>query len=353
VHACDAQGGTARIGAKRGSPDTVAVRLEVGRAPFLARFEMRALAPFVPRVHEDERLLYPGVLLALDDPAQPALVAVRFGSVQHQRSGRVTGGVVPTGCDRGESAPRHRGLFQHCARYLAVVVDRVGELRSARQRLEAGPVRLELDGRVESHGSRVFSFVGEALDPAEEKFSDPGFGGGASPQVGGPYRIRQMRSAIHEEYRFAVDSQVTRIPERREEPVDVREVVFFGVRLLDEDLAAPAVPVPTPVLVRPAEAEFHVGLALHEHVIDRPSQKPATPEPVVVVAEGVYSVGLRELGLRVARRRQPQVVEAEVRREMRLLVTREDRFRSGHVVHSVKPGPHQRSFSGIGWNCGR
>ena len=61
-----------------------------------------------------------------------------------------------------------------------------------------------------------------------------------------------------------------------------------------------------------------------------------------------------QVGLRLAGLGQPQVVEAEVGREVRLVVAGEQRVGPApRCVHSVKPWPHQASFSGMGWNCGR
>ena len=74
-----------------------------------------------------------------------------------------------------------------------------------------------------------------------------------------------------------------------------------------------------------------VGLAAPQDLVDGALQQPPALEPVVVVAEGVDAVlaGQRRLGR--AGLGEAQIVEAQVRRQLGLLVAREARPRPGDV----------------------
>ncbi len=96
-----------------------------------------------------------------------------------------------------------------------------------------------------------------------------------------------------------------------------------------------AVPAPRPVLVRPADAEREVGFAAAVHLVERTLEQAPPVEPVVVVAEAVDAVAARERGLRGARLGDAQVVEAEIRRQVRLVVPGEERS-CAHDVASTR-----------------
>ena len=127
----------------------------------------------------------------------------------------------------------------------------------------------------------------------------------------------------------------------------------LGVALRHQDVAGEPVPVAPPGLVGPAEIEAERHVRAGEQAVERRLEQPPAVEPIVVDAEGVDPGALGEAPLLAHRLGQAQVVEAEIGRQERLHVAGEVRPRPGDAVHSVKPLPHQASFSGQGWNCGR
>ena len=188
----------------------------------------------------------------------------------------------------------------------------------------------------------------------EVETGETGALGEPAPLVGELTGSGQVVRPVHEEQRPAVDPEVARVLERREDRVEVAGVVV-GPRVgLRDEHAVAAGPDRRPVLVRPAEAEREVGLAAREHLVERALEQPATGEPVVPVAERLDAV-------RGGRARP-------ARRASRGAAGRRSRASPGSFgwscpgnsgraratfVHSVKPGPHHSSFSGMGWNCGR
>ena len=165
---------------------------------------------------------------------------------------------------------------------------------------------------------------------------DPGKSGLAClslPDLDGPRGVRQLAALVDEEERLAVDADRPLVEEGREEPGDVPTVVLLAVGLRLEDVVLLAVPAPRPRLVRPAEAEGEVGPAAREHLLERALEQLLSREPVVVVTEAGDSVGACQLGLRLARLGEPEVVEAEARRQARLVVAVEE----GPRVRDVAP----------------
>ena len=95
-------------------------------------------------------------------------------------------------------------------------------------------------------------------------------------------------------------------------------------------------------LSSPSQRRDQVSLAQHrqkgksglpggQHLVEGALQQPLPLEPVVVVAEAVDAVLPGEVGLGLARLGQAQVVEAEVRRQLRLVVAPEQRLGLGDV----------------------
>ena len=77
-----------------------------------------------------------------------------------------------------------------------------------------------------------------------------------------------------------------------------------------------------PVLVRPSQTELEPRLPALQHFVERSLEQAPAGEPVVPVAERRDAMPLGERGLRVAGLGQPQVVEAELARQLRLFVAR-------------------------------
>ena len=102
-------------------------------------------------------------------------------------------------------------------------------------------------------------------------------------------------------------------------------VVRPGIGLLDEDAVRGAVPDAAPCLVRPAEAEREVGLAAGKDLRKWPVEELPPGEPVVPVAERCDAVLPGEICLGASDLGHPQVVEAEVGGQVRLVVAAEHR----------------------------
>src|SRR5262245_18840819 len=96
-------------------------------------------------------------------------------------------------------------------------------------------------------------------------------------------------------------------------------------------MIAQAVPLPRPFLVGPAQAERKVGLAGFQNFLKWTLQQAAAVEPVVVIAEAVDSVFAGQVGLSLPRLWQSQVVEAQIGRQVRLVVPPKLRLAAGDV----------------------
>src|SRR5262245_58241373 len=79
------------------------------------------------------------------------------------------------------------------------------------------------------------------------------------------------------------------------------------------------------VFVDPAEAERKVEIVVCQQVIERLPQQPRSREPVVLEAESVQAVCPREFDLTALDVDQPQIVETQLPRHMRLEVALEPR----------------------------
>src|SRR5512146_2200575 len=102
-------------------------------------------------------------------------------------------------------------------------------------------------------------------------------------------------------------------------------VALSRVRLLDQNTVRRAVPYAGPGFVGPAEAERKVRLSGCQHLIERALEEASTSEPVVVVAEAFDAVFPRQCRLCRARLRETEIVEPEVGRNVRLIVTSKQR----------------------------
>ena len=155
--------------------------------------------------------------------------------------------------------------------------------------------------------------------------------------LAGPFgeraRIRERARAVDDEQRPAVDADVARIAKQRSEVRDQTPVGLGRVLLRHQDRVVAAVPAPRPVLVRPADAKREIGFAAAVHLVERTLEQAASVEPVVVVTEAMDTVAARERGLLDARFGNAQVVEAEIRWKMGLVVPGEQRS----CAHDVAP----------------
>src|SRR5262249_16671442 len=134
-------------------------------------------------------------------------------------------------------------------------------------------------------------------------------------------------------------SDIPLVPKSIGQPADVLLVVFFTILLRDQNLFVVPVPPPGPVFVRPAQAEGEVRLARHQDLGKGAFEEAFALKPIMVVTEPVYAVFPGQVGLRLACFGQTEVVEAQVRRQMRLAMPAKQRPRSGDV------GPLREAFS--------
>ena len=109
-------------------------------------------------------------------------------------------------------------------------------------------------------------------------------------------------------------------------------IVLLAELLTHQHVAGLGVPAPGPLLVGPAQGEGEVRLAGRQHFFERPLQQSAAVEPVVVVDEAVHAVLAGQLGLRDPHLGHPQVVVAELAREVGLIVPGKQGAGLGHVV---------------------
>src|SRR6185503_19993544 len=113
------------------------------------------------------------------------------------------------------------------------------------------------------------------------------------------------------------------IPEGRLDVSEKRQVVLRRVLLTDQDLVFPPVPPSSPVLIGPAQAERKVDLGMGQELIDRLTEQALSAEPIVVVAEAMNAVKLRQFDRLPLGVEEPQIVEPELVSQVRLEVTGE------------------------------
>ncbi len=97
----------------------------------------------------------------------------------------------------------------------------------------------------------------------------------------------------------------------------------------DEHLRVQAIPAPRPVLVRPAQTERKVEVGIGQQLIERAPQQTLAAEPIVVIAESVKPVRLGQFDLTTLHFNQAKVVEAQLARQVGLIVARKPRSAHG------------------------
>src|SRR5713101_3202422 len=96
--------------------------------------------------------------------------------------------------------------------------------------------------------------------------------------------------------------------------------------LAQEDVPFQAIPSSCPVFVGPTETERKLRTARLEDLVKGAIQEAPTIEPVVIVAEARDPMGPGQVRLGLPCLRDAQIVEAEIRRQMRLVVSLEERL---------------------------
>src|SRR5687767_1763210 len=331
--------------------------LEVAALPSLARLEVIPFAPLVPRVHEHQVFLGAERREAAQHTGEPLLVEIRRSAPDDRCVIPATRRIVPARRHSGKALVVDPGLRQHRADHLVIIVDIVPLIEIAGESERAGiapvrlpaergrevvPVGLELDRGIEAQCVRIVALVGKAFDSAQVDFADAQCPCRLAPDLGRPRRIGEPARPVHQKDRLAVDADVPLIAERTCQPLHVAPVVLLTILLGDQDLRILPVPPSRPVLIGPAEAERKPRLSRRENLVHRSLEQPVAAEPVVVIAEAEDAVLLRKLGLCGAGFRQAQVVETEIRWEVRLMVSGELRARAydvGPLGEALAPPP--------------
>src|SRR6185436_19940042 len=110
---------------------------------------------------------------------------------------------------------------------------------------------------------------------------------------------------------LAVDANVIGVLQQRQHILDERLIRFGRVLEGHQHFAGHSIPVPPPLLVYPADTEEKRSASSLDEIVQRPVEKAASVEPVVVVAERVDAVSSRQLELLIRRIGKAQIVVAE------------------------------------------
>ncbi len=300
----------------------------------LVGLQVVSLSPFVPGHDEEVVLLGADSGERVGRDAQPVLVAARRGAVVDGGTARPASGVVPPHHHRREPFP---GAVEELHGRFGCRL--VVEHPVPSERLECR-VQLPAHDGHESHRGveteRLRSLAARRhpprFDPAQVEIGEPGSLHLGSPDLAGAEEVRDQSRPVDEHERSAVDGDVARILERPQEVPDVGAIVLLTEFLAHEHMTRLGVPAPGPFLVGPTECEREVRHPGSQHFFERPLEQPAAVEPVVVVDEAVHAVLLGQFGLCDPHLGHPQVVVAELSRELGLIVAGKQRAGLGHVV---------------------
>jgi len=143
--------------------------------------------------------------------------------------------------------------------------------------------------------------------------------------------IGNHRRTPHVDERLPVDAQISVVLQILRQMRDEGDVIVGAVVLRDQNVIAVAGPCPAPVVIGPAQTKFKIDIWIVGEVSDRRFEQRLAAEPVKIKAEGVDTSRLRHRRLLLLNLRQTQIVEAEIGRQTRLIMTDELRPRTRHV----------------------
>lgn len=109
------------------------------------------------------------------------------------------------------------------------------------------------------------------------------------------------------------------------------EVIRMIVFLPQQYIGIKPIPLSSPVLIRPAKAEGEIWLSRFQYFIKRPFQQSLSVEPIMIVAKPVDTIRLRQPCLRLANFRQAEIIKPEIRGQMWLIMTPEQRFCRNYI----------------------
>ena len=180
-------------------------------------------------------------------------------------------------------------------------------------------MRDELGAGVKADGTGLRDILG-CLEHDEPRRLHSGLFALPAPEFDGPEGVREERSPVDRQKRAALDADVPGIPKALDQPPDVREVVFLTERLLHEHFVHGVLPSSVPALVRPAQCEGKVGVPRREHLLERTLEHALPAEPVVVIKKPRDPMLPGQSRLEVPGLGDPQIVEPELTRKVRLPV---------------------------------
>ena len=149
--------------------------------------------------------------------------------------------------------------------------------------------------------------------------------------AGEGFRIGQFQRAIDKKKRQAVDRDRPRIACCLHRIGDHRGQRGVIIKLLDQQLARAAIPMPRPVLIGPAEAELNVDLRMRPQHLQRAIQQPPRAEIIVIDHPAIHAITRRQTGLRGQRLRQAEIVKTQIAGQMRLIMPLIARHRPRHI----------------------
>ncbi len=280
----------------------------------------------------------------LDGPPHVAPEALRGRPGGHLSPAAQAGRVVPIRVDAGKEAAAESGRWPGGIVGIGVAHRAVAEPSPEKPFAHPGGLVATEGELVVDGGVEAVADMGPVVRLAERRHqveaAQPGIVGHLLPAVDESGRLREMTGLVDEHERPAGDPDVAGVLECRPEVGEVLDVVFGPrIGLLDQDPIGRPVPDPRPALIGPRHAEGEVRCARGHHLVERSLEELVTGEPVVPIAEAGHPVSPGQVGLRLADFGHPQVVEAEIGRQVGLDVTAEEGHRLGDVGPFGEPAP--------------
>ena len=128
--------------------------------------------------------------------------------------------------------------------------------------------------------------------------------------------------------------------------------LYHHIVLLESALTGPG--LICPIMVSPAQAERKIRLSAFKHLIERTFQQLfSVAEPVMVIAETLYSCLACQLSLLLTGLRQTQVIESQIGRNPGLDMAAEQRLGLGYVCPFGESGSPPEVILRYGMELGK
>ena len=197
-------------------------------------------------------------------------------------------------------------------------------------------MRRKFNGAVKPDGRWVNVFA-MAFDSHEIEIWKARRSARLPPDFRSPRRLWKEHGSVNKEQRPTIDFDVPIVGKSRNQMLDVGLIILRRILLLQKNVGVHAIPASRPVLVGPAEAKGQLRGAGAKHLIEGPIQQAPPVEPIVVVAESRDAVRLGQFRLRLPSFGNAQVIEPEIRRQMRLIMSLEEWLRPDDISPFSKP----------------